>query len=118
METKIEMGKQYKTRDGREVRVLCVDREHCLYTVVALVSNVVVTYTADGHQFSGQDSAVDLIEVKPRIVREYWVNVYQNGIGPLHATKANADAYRACNCLACVKIPIDCEEGEGLNDGT
>ena len=111
----IEMGKRYKTRDGRPVRILCTDREQTIYTVVALVGTEVLSYTADGKQFRTGESRSDLIEVKPRIVRELWVNVYPENYGDIvHKTKQKADSECAGYRIACIKVTIDCEEGEGL----
>ena len=58
----------------------------------------------------------DLIEVKPRIQREVWVNVYKDSLGDACNTKKLAHMKRCEGCVACVKITIDCEEGEGLED--
>ena len=59
----------------------------------------------------------DLENVPPepkRIQREYWVNVYPKHIGEQCKSKEIADDVREGGCIACVKIVIDCEEGEGL----
>lgn len=34
----IEMGKKYQTRDGRAVRILCVDGPHPTYPVIGVVN--------------------------------------------------------------------------------
>ncbi len=71
---KIEMHKQYKTRDGRNVRVLCVDVKNSIYTVAAAVLTltdrdeeyeVIETFTADGFFIVNEEDQYDLIEVKP-----------------------------------------------------
>lgn len=84
----IDMNKKYRTRDGRAVRVLCVDREHSEYPVVALVNNSVVTYTKDGSVMIGlglNADQFDLIEVKSEVIK--WVNVYSdNSIGRMQST--------------------------------
>ena len=64
----ISMDKQYKTRDGRSVRILCVDREDSSFPVVALVSGSkggqgVISYPSNGTY--GEESYYDLIEVTP-----------------------------------------------------
>jgi hypothetical protein len=58
--------------------------------------------------------ASDLIEVKPRIQREFWVNVYDNP--SIYTSKRAADCDAACypGRLACIKVVINCEPGEGL----
>ncbi len=48
---KLEPGKSYETRDGRVVRVLCVDRKH-VYSVVALYPDAIVgTWTLNGEKY-------------------------------------------------------------------
>lgn len=63
----ISMDKQYRTRDGRKVRVLCVDRVGN-YPVVALLGDgeSLFTFTAEGKHFpeSGKHY-LDLVEHPP-----------------------------------------------------
>jgi len=64
----INMTKKYRTRDGRYVRVLCVDREGT-QPVVALVkytdgTECLAAFDADG-KYRGVPSDFDLIEVGP-----------------------------------------------------
>lgn len=62
---KISMDKQYRTRDGREVRVLCVDRNN-QHPVVALINNVgISSYTETGEYYAGGTSVHDLVEYNP-----------------------------------------------------
>lgn len=63
----IDMKKQYRTRSGLPVRVLCTDRND-LFSVVVLVSvptdgDYVVVYPPTGK--AGGDPSYDLIEVLP-----------------------------------------------------
>ena len=46
----IEMGKQYQTRDGRAVRILCVDGPHSTYPVVGTIEGEsdIYVWTIDG----------------------------------------------------------------------
>jgi hypothetical protein len=68
----------------------------------------------DGRSYL-KDGPEDLIEVKPRIQREVWVNVYPKQLTDVvHRDKAAADAVAEQNRIACVKLVIDCEKGEGL----
>jgi hypothetical protein len=118
----IEFGKQYKTRrDLYETRIYAVDG--CGdYPVHGAVLNehgwVHMTWRKDGRSFRSGDFSYgpyDLIEVKPRIQREVWVNVYPGPIVcELRHTKADADEDAVPHRIACVKLVIDCEEGEGL----
>ena len=117
----ISMDKQYRTRDGQKVRIYAVDGEFLQEIHGAVCHNnkwtAVQWYGGGNYYTHGTPSCLDLIEVKPRIQREYWVNVYADGdkFGPytIHEQRSIADNY-AYNRIACVKGFIDCEEGEGL----
>ena len=112
----IDKNKQYRTRDGREVRIYATDGRG-EWPVHGAVGNEdgwhPVAWRDDGRWSFGH-SGVDLIEVRPRIKREVWVNVYPHRTGVTSQTKAYADAHRGVDAIACVKLTIDCEEGEGL----
>lgn len=60
----------------------------------------------------------DRIEVKPRIKREVWVNVYRQDDGyefaTYHDNAIDADNESGDAIIARVRLTIDCEEGEGL----
>jgi len=80
----ISMDKGYKTRDGRAVRVLCVDMNQELYPVVAIVKGPAggeYTKTFTSYGIYSVDDGVgthnDLIEVKPSVV--FWLNARKNG---------------------------------------
>lgn len=116
----ISMNKQYRTRDGRPVRLLCVDRKRrgqiSGFPICGLVemegTEYISWWSVDGVHFAHSPQE-DLIEIKPHIKRELWVNVYDNG-AESHNIRRNADFYAGSQRLACVKVEIDCEEGEGL----
>jgi hypothetical protein len=116
----IELGKQYKTRDGREVRIYAVDGAEMLTVHGAIKLDdagwELVAWRSDGRIGSWQETDSDLIEVKPRIQREVWANVYKNpNIGDiLFPSKEEANNCKLYDRIACVKLAIDCEEGEGL----
>ena len=111
----IDKNKQYRTRDGREVRIYATDGNGHKPIHGAIregESWVAYTWLYDGVAALDCNS---LIEVKPRIKREVWVNVYPNGVDDeLWFTKALADQQALPRRIACVKLTIDCEEGEGL----
>lgn len=78
----IEMGKTYQTRDGREVRIYAVDG--CGPSPVHGAVNGMATtpgngwwastWQTDGHWYAGgSEVPTDLIEVKPKIIRTYWL---------------------------------------------
>ena len=119
MSNLISMDKQYRTRDGRAVEVLKVDMNNPKYPVVVIVtekdgSQEIRSRTSTGLTVCNSECASDLIEVKPRIKRDVWVNVYpENSYS--YASREKADGFANNNKrIACVKVTIDCEHGEGL----
>lgn len=62
---------------------------------------------------NGGESNLDLIEVKNRIKKTLWLNVYWH-TGYAYPSKLAADKNRNDNCLAIVEVNIDCEEGHGI----
>jgi hypothetical protein len=124
MTLKIEMGKQYRTRDGRAVRIICVDRQGSgLWPVIGLLTEkngkeYTYMWPESGHRYEDNTDSLDLIEVKPRLSGTFWANIYKNSkIDNLIAypNKDLADYSASSSRLACVPITIDCEEGEGLD---
>ena len=117
----VSKDKQYQTRDGREVRIYAVDGGsdypiHGAYWEPALCEWILCRWNLNGLNLSVHPG-LNLIEVKPRIQREFWVNVYPENfsIGEIQKSKKTCDLSKyAYNRIACVKITIDCEEGEGL----
>jgi hypothetical protein len=114
----ISMDKQYRTRCGYEVRIYATDHFGYYPIVGAILCGknwVPVNWRLDGVS-SPTDNSLDLIEVKPRIQREYWVNIPpEENISPVcWLTKEKADGVSSDDRLACVKITIDCQEGDGL----
>jgi hypothetical protein len=115
----IDPKKQYRTRDGGEVRIYAVDGDEEMPIHGAVLTQhgwKVNSWGRDGKWCPNLTDDVDLIEVKPRIKREVWVNVY-----PHYQTVwfSEDEAHAAheggrTNRIACVKLTIDCEEGEGL----
>lgn len=112
----IDWTKPVRTKDGRAVRVLCTDGPG-EYPVAGYIEGEM---NPRSWSLNGQihkrtpHSQLDLENVPQRIQREYWVNVYPNGSGSLCGTRQRADCLAGSGRLACVKITIDCEEGEGL----
>ena len=109
----ISKDKTYRTRDGREVRIYATDGHpsepvHGAFQDYSCAWNSCM-WRHDGSNVYGKRDA-DLIEVKPRIKRTVWLHVFKSG-----TVCATEDAYyEITNRLACVKVEIDCEEGEGL----
>jgi hypothetical protein len=121
---KVSMDKKYEIRGG-EIDKLPVK----IYSVEGNFKDTVhgavlidgkwrhMTWRENGTVWETRKSEWDLVEVKERKKVEGWVNVYRNNtIGALWSTKDEADVRREDSdyFFACVKITIDCEEGEGL----
>ena len=109
----IDINKKYRTRDGREVRIYALDGGGNYPVHGAFKSDtgwVVRHWPQDGIQsiFGGSD---DLVEVKPRIKRTVWLALYP--LDDVWVVSGDCTAVEK-GCLACVKVEIDCEEGEGL----
>jgi hypothetical protein len=116
MSQKIELGKQYRTRDGREVRIYAADHASvlCVVGIISGSGGALHQWYGDGKfSFDGKPDENDLIEVRAHIKREVWVNVYPLDGSAIWSTRKLADDM-AGHRVACVKLTIDCEEGEGL----
>ena len=86
------------TRDGRNVRILCTDREtdgiDCIVALVKDEENYesVVTYRIDGNNFGGEKTGLDLFFAP--IKHEGWVNLFHSqgelSIIKIYSTKQDA----------------------------
>lgn len=113
----IDITKQYRTDDGREVRLLMTDGGGDYPVLGARYSAeqhqwISDSWTKGGRSVAGQKTATDLIEVKPKHVR--WVNVYSECM-PGYDTRQMADLATSSvrDRIACIRIEF--EEGEGLS---
>lgn len=106
------------TRDGRKARLLCDDRKG-KYPIVGIVGEDenIETFLEDGrHDEYTIRTEADLFTPSKRIKRACWVNIYKDSVlGNLYDTKKRADEFDNHDRLACVEVPIDCFEGEGLD---
>ena len=111
----ISMDKKYRTRDGREVRIYATDGypNKVIYGAIKYYGRIwaATFWQRDGRIFSDIETEDDLIEVKPRIKRTVWLHVFRNG--EVLSTSEPPDHYITTR-VACVKVEIDVEEGEGL----
>ena len=108
----ISKDKTYRTRDGREVRIYATDGggDYPVHGSVKTDDGWRSRTWVSNGQVGPFKNNGDLIEVKPRIKRTVWLNVYENG-----GVYAVTDPInKGEQCIACVKVEIDCEEGEGL----
>lgn len=114
----IDITKTYRTRCGYPVRIYATDGAglypvHGAYCAEGVWIICIWAMNGEFSLLTGEDCR-DLVEVKPRIVREVWVNVYNELTSLNYLTKQQADQDAGFGRLACVKLIIDCEEGEGL----
>ena len=76
----ISMDKKYKTRDGRDVRLLCTDNLGVCagsYPVVAIVEGAASVFTATGGFYTESvEHGLDLIEVVQE--HELWVEIFSH----------------------------------------
>lgn len=116
----IDKNKKYRTRDGKEVRIYETEgnTHNGIHGAIKIDEAwCVAHWTAKGTFFNITESGGDLVEVKPRIQKSYWINVYPSGSFNLVAWNSRTDAAngRQPGCIATVQVHIDCEEGEGLS---
>jgi hypothetical protein len=114
----IDINKTYRTRDGRQVRIYSTDGGGIYPIHGAILDKVLpgwflATWDINGYSLRGNKEFADLIEVKPRIKREVWLNIYKD-YEINHRSKHNADAEASSDRIACGKVEIDVEEGHGL----
>ena len=113
----IDINKQYRTRDGREVRIYATDG----IMPRPIHGAVKSSYDSTWHSFQWHEDGrlvhnilavdlSDLIEVRPRHKRTVWLHVW-NG-GTVCATEETY--YVPTGRIACIKVELDFEEGEGL----
>ena len=117
----ISKDKTYRTRDGREVRIYATDGSDWSSIHGAFKDESgwwFCVWHEDGSYIDSMlEHRCDLIEVKPRIKRTVWLNVYGSSNvsdGQYYGSKTVADIHAGHARRACVKVEIDCEEGEGL----
>jgi hypothetical protein len=116
----IEMGKEYRTRDGSPVRLYTVQGANVSQPIVGerfVYADVWHTSTWDTQgrwTHEGAEHRFDLIEVKPVRVFERWVNVHPEGIYTWHQTPQQARDH-AADRIACLHIRQEYREGDGLS---
>jgi len=114
----IDKDKQYKTRDGREVRIYATDGRG-VFPVHGAIKHVEgwtsVSWCEDGmHLGNNKQTEYDLIEVKPRKKIERWVMVERHDACSMWCTKPSQ--IETVNSFAVKHIVFEVEEGEGLDE--
>lgn len=74
--------KRIVTRDGRNARVICVNRINNNYPIVALIRNnkdceSLMSYTEEGKLYKEQNDSCDLFFAS-RKKGERWINIFRN----------------------------------------
>jgi hypothetical protein len=121
---KVEMGKEYTTRDGRAVRIYATDGAF-IYPVHGAIRNDDGSWVARAWKIDGtwglEKDNRDLIEAPRKFRLEGWVNVNQQSndaseayIGGMYRHRNEADGHAMLRRIACVRIVIEGAEGDGL----
>lgn len=102
---KINLTKHYETKNGKSVKILCVDRRHERFPVVALVNfdeyEITNSYTLDGID-SNEEYELNLVNVKEK--HEVWINIYPFQMPMSHPSREAADVNALRNRTARIKI--------------
>jgi hypothetical protein len=113
----ISLDKKYRTRDGRDVRIYAMDHNGDYPIIGATIDSGypnTCSWKLNGWAYDSVKSELDLVEVKPRIKRTVWLNIYAEYPTQVRESKEAANASASSTRIACVQVEIDCEEGEGL----
>ena len=107
------------TRDGREVRIICIDAKGDEPIIALVYNNIreeenVYTYNRDGYFYNNNDSCLDLF-LTP-VKKEGWVNIYRyeddvRTIGCLFKSEEEAKLHKYDRASVYIKtIKIEWEE--------
>jgi hypothetical protein len=111
----IDINKKYRTRDGRDVRIYAVDaggRAPIHGAVFDGENWSIRTWKPGGMHCERQ---CDLVEVKPTVKVDLWLNIYQRGaLFCAFETRASADIGAGTARVACIHIEREVEHGEGI----
>jgi hypothetical protein len=116
----IDINKKYRTRCGSEVRIYATDGSgrksvHGAYFDTFVKGWISLVWTEHGKVDGYQDlQPLDLIEVRPRHKWTVWLNIYGPESFTSHISREQAEDEHDENRIACIKVDLDFEEGEGL----
>ena len=111
--------KPVQRKNGLKARIISTDLKNPHYPIVAAVTGLdgvetVQSYTAEGRWRREHETHLDLINIKERVTRKVWVNVYP-GCMTAYSTKGNAMGAATGDCIArAVEADITYMPGEGL----
>lgn len=108
----IEMGKQYRTKSGEPMRILCVDAPGP-EPVIAITDGgfyTLVKYDANGRHMGGAQNRADwdLVEVPAK--KEKYLNIYRNGNIRVHDSIHSASTRAAPGLLYRLRLEWSEEE--------
>ena len=108
-------GEPVVTRDGREGKYIRYDEgaSEGHRVLVRIAGGGLWSFYESGVFALGIESKEDLFMSSQRLQREVWINVYPDCI-TAHNDRGNADFCAESGRTACVQVPLDFEEGEGL----
>ncbi len=130
MKEPVTLEKEYTTRSGRPVHLLSLEASGP-FPVIGLIEagrhRTVGRWTLNGEYKKGSSGRWDLIPVRHHVSRTFWVNITRDGYeSEIHATQSAAlSAWTVASRLspeggssriACVRVTIECTEGDGLTD--
>ena len=113
-------SKNVVTRMGRNVRIICTDREDSIYPIIALIkddkreSEILVTYTKDGIPYEYNAAYYTLFFAPEK--KEGWLNIYRSESGFYlrgnpYKSKEEADEVAKANYKTfCTTVKIEWEE--------
>jgi hypothetical protein len=117
----IELGKEYRTREGSPVRLYTVQGANAHHPIVgerlfyADIWHASQWNTQGRYVNDGTEHRFDLIEVKPVRVYERWVNIDKNGLSYSYNTPDDAASFTSrVDRIACLHIRQEYQEGDGL----
>jgi hypothetical protein len=111
--------KPVQTRDGRKARIVCMDANTVEYPIIALLAGPAgveypISFALNGKFYTNREHPNDLINIPIKHKREVWVNCYKADFGDFYHSKDIADSRALPGRIACIKLNIEFEEGEGL----
>lgn len=106
-------SKKMVTREGKDARIICTDREDSIHPIIALIkdnkreSEILVTYTKDGIPAEYNEAYYTLFFAPEK--HEGWINIYKNErdhyFGKfIYPRRADAEAVADSTCIATTKI--------------
>ena len=113
----VSLEKKYETTDGSQVwfgpiiGALIYGYVKNKFNLQSIVWNI-----HTGLPLNTFGDSLALVEIKPKIKREVWVNMYPNNSGDVHLTRFGADKYAGSMRTECLHHIFEFTEGEGLEE--